>query len=102
MHDRRRHLAQGSLCAGPVIDEFAGDSDLERDGVEAIIVDAAPPLIVYQRELVNLASIETASMSNNPEFAEDGGSTSYGRASTPQRRDKPDLSTRFRRHRSGR
>jgi ABC-type uncharacterized transport system substrate-binding protein len=54
-------------------------SELKRDGVEAIIVDAAPPLIVYQQELVDLAlAVQLPTVSEQPEFAEDGGLLSYG------------------------
>jgi len=52
---------------------------LKHDGVEAIIVDAAPPLIVYQQELVALAlAVQLPAVSEQPEFAEDGGLFSYG------------------------
>jgi putative ABC transport system substrate-binding protein len=52
---------------------------LKKDGVDAIDVDAAPPLIAYQRETVELAlEFQLPSSSEQPEFAEDGGLLSYG------------------------
>jgi len=52
---------------------------LKREGVEVIDVDAAPPLIAYQRETVELAlEVQLPTSSEQPEFAEDGGLLSYG------------------------
>ena len=52
---------------------------LKRDGVEIIDVDAAPPLIGYQKETVDLAlEVHLPTSSEQPEFAEDGGLLSYG------------------------
>jgi putative ABC transport system substrate-binding protein len=53
---------------------------LKRDGVEAILVDPAPPvLIAYQKEIVDLAlEFQIPTVSEQPEFAEGGGLLSYG------------------------
>jgi putative ABC transport system substrate-binding protein len=54
-------------------------ADLKRDGVEAIVVDASPPFIAYQTEIVELAlELRLPTVSEQPEFAEDGGLLSYG------------------------
>jgi len=51
----------------------------KRDGAEAIIVDASPPFIAYQPEIVELAlDLRLPTVSEQPEFAEDGGLLSYG------------------------
>jgi putative ABC transport system substrate-binding protein len=52
---------------------------LKSDGVEAIFVTPAPPLIVYQQEVVKLAlEVKIPAVSEQPEFAEYGGLLSYG------------------------
>jgi len=58
---------------------------LKKDGVQAIDVDAAPPLIAYQRETVELAlEFQLPTSSEQPEFADDGGLLSYGPNSDAQ------------------
>ena len=48
-------------------------SRLKSDGVEAMIVDAAPPLIAYQQETSDLRfAFQLPTVSEQPEFAEDG------------------------------
>jgi putative ABC transport system substrate-binding protein len=60
-------------------DAKAAIARLKKDGVEAIDVDAAPPLIAYQRETVELAlDLRLPTSSEQPEFSEDGGLLSYG------------------------
>ena len=52
---------------------------LKRDGIEAIFVTPAPPLIVYQQEVVKQAlDIGIPAVSEQPEFAQYGGLLSYG------------------------
>ena len=52
---------------------------LKRDGVDAIFVTPAPPLIVYQQEVVQQAlEIGIPAASEQPEFAQYGGLLSYG------------------------
>ena len=52
---------------------------LKRDGVEAIFVTPAPPLIVYQQEVVQAAlDVQIPAVSEQPEFAQYGGLLSYG------------------------
>jgi len=52
---------------------------LRGDGVEAIFVTPAPPLIVYQQEVVQQAlEIGIPAASEQPEFAQYGGLLSYG------------------------
>ena len=54
-------------------------TSLKSEGVEAVDVDAAPPLIAYQPETVRLAlDLQLPTASEQPEFAEDGGLLSYG------------------------
>jgi putative ABC transport system substrate-binding protein len=60
-------------------DAKAAIARLKKEGVEAIDVDAAPPLIAYQRETVELAlDFQLPTSSEQPEFADDGGLLSYG------------------------
>jgi putative tryptophan/tyrosine transport system substrate-binding protein len=52
---------------------------LRSDGIEAIFVTPAPPLIVYQQEVVELAlEVKVPAVSEQPEFAQYGGLLSYG------------------------
>jgi putative ABC transport system substrate-binding protein len=71
-----------TLHAAPVQqfdDAMPAIARLKKDGVKAIDVDAAPPLIAYQRETVELAlEFQLPASSEQPEFAEDGGLLSYG------------------------
>ena len=52
---------------------------LKKDGVEAMIYDMTPPLFAYQREVAELAlNLKLPTISEQPEFAEEGGLISYG------------------------
>ena len=61
--------------AEPAIAEF------KREGIEAIIVDADPPLIVYQQMVVALGlKLRLPTVSEQPEFADYGGLLAYGQS----------------------
>jgi putative ABC transport system substrate-binding protein len=70
------------LHASPVLqfeEAKSAIARLKREGVEVLDVDAAPPLIAYQPEIVRLAlDLKLPTSSEQPEFAEDGGLLSYG------------------------
>ena len=52
---------------------------LKHDGVEAMIYDMTPPLFAYQREVAELTlELKLPTISEQPEFAEEGGLISYG------------------------
>jgi putative ABC transport system substrate-binding protein len=52
---------------------------LQKDGNEAMIYDMTPPLFAYQQEVAELAlHLKLPTISEQPEFAEEGGLISYG------------------------
>ena len=77
---RRRSASFCTLIRCELIEELKpAIARLKGDGVEAIFVTPAPPLIVYQQEVVKLAlEVKIPAVSEQPEFAEYGGLLSYG------------------------
>jgi putative ABC transport system substrate-binding protein len=72
-------LVLHSLSVAVTEDIKPAISRLKDDGVEAIVVTTAPPLITHQQETVDIAlELKLPTVSEQPEFAEDGGLLSYG------------------------
>jgi putative ABC transport system substrate-binding protein len=83
-----RQVEQIAASLGVVLRTFpAGVADeikpaivaLQKGGNEAMIYDMTPPLFAYQQEVAELAlHLKLPTISEQPEFAEEGGLMSYG------------------------